>query len=276
MPDEIKNDDAKLDKVLSHLDSLHKRMDAAEEERKADKARVDAACERMDAAEEERKKADAARADAAKEEEKAKADAEEKAKADAAAAEKMKADAAAEEERKRADAARADAAGGEANKKLQAQIDALARRLPADLPPDIRQRMTGFQLRAEPVYLAFSDAAGAPPPVQGESEIDYRIRLASKFQMHARNPKVKGAKLTEIKDSGALEVFEDAIYADALAEASNPTTLQPGIMIPQKTRDQAGREITRYVGHPNACWDQFKPPVRYARRILTPGASRVQ
>lgn len=281
-------DAAKLDAIMKKLDSAETerkadraRMDAAEEERKADRARLDAYCAKTDTAEEERKKSDAARADAARKDaedkEKEKADA---AKADAEKEEKEKqdrarADAASkeEEEKKKQDAARADAAG---NTELRDQIAALTRRLPADVTPEVRQRMVGFQSRWQRVASAFSDDAGAPTFVNGESEIDYRVRLASKYQAHAKDPKVKGAKLADIKDANAFEWFEDAIYNDALSEASHPTDFKPGVIFPQRIRDAAGREITKYHGDPNACWDQFNPPIRYARRFLVPGAARIQ
>lgn len=293
MSDATKADAEKLDKILSHVDStatkldaLSKRMDSMEEGYADSNKRLDAACAKMDSddkarkdaaekEEEDKKKADAAKADAAKKD----AEEEEKKKADAAKADAAKKDAE-EEERKKADAARADAARGDSSQKLQAQIDALTRRLPADLPPDIRQRMTGFQFKAERVAQAFGDSvkaygdsAHAPSPCLNESETDYRVRLLSPFKKHSKA--YKDSDLSRIQDAAAFASIEDAIYADAYAEASSPTKATPGVLIPQRIRDAAGREITRYVGDPNACWDQFNPPVRHVRRILTPGANRV-
>lgn len=279
---EAKGDEGKLDKILSHLDStstkldaVSKRMDAMETSYGDGMKRLDAACERMDSAakkdaekeEDEKKKADAAKADAAR------ADAEkeeEKKKADAA---KKDADDKKEEEDKKADAARADAAGGAATKKLQEQIDALSRRVPADLPPDIRQRMVSFQSKAERVFQALGDSAGAPPAANGESEMDYRVRLLSGFKKHSKS--YKDADLAKIGDAAVFGMIEDAIYADAVAEASNPSTIAPGILIPQRIKDAAGREITRYKGDAGSCWDVFNPPVRHVRRLLTQGSARV-
>jgi colicin import membrane protein len=276
MSDATKVADAeKLDKILSHLDSTAKRLDAMEESRKADAAKVESVMAKMDA--EEKAKADAAEKEKADAEEKEKADAEckakeeEKAKADAA--EKEKADAA---EKEKADAAAKKADSNDEMKALRAQIDAMARRMPAEVTAEVRSRMVGYQSKAEKVAQAFGDSAGAPSFVQGESEHDYRVRLASKYQKFAKNPKIKSAKLVEIKDSDSLEVFEDAIYADAMAEAFRPSEIRPGQMIPQRSKDAADRTITRYVGDPNACWDQFNPPVRHVRRLMTPGSSRVQ
>jgi myosin heavy subunit len=273
---EVKNDaDKKLDAILSHLDSasekmdaINKRMDAAEEERKADRAKIDAACGRMDSfekerkdasekEEEEKKKADAARKDAEEEEKKKDA----KAKADAE-----------EEEKKKADAAKAD--GSEHIKRLQAQIDALTRSAPAAVPADLRQRITTVASKWERVCQAFGDSAGVDPYTNGETELDYRIRLASKFKKHSKT--YKDADLSKVQDATIFDSVESTIYADALTEAVRPTDMKPGMMIPQKSKDPSGREITRYIGHADACWDQFNPPIRYARRLLTPGSSRLQ
>jgi hypothetical protein len=258
--------EGKLDKILAHLDSQAKRMDAMEADRKKDSERLDAACGMMDAMKkdsEERAKADAAKKDAEEKER------EEKAKADAA-----KKDA---EEKERADAAQKDAATGtqsETQKKMQQQIDALMRQAPAVLTPEMRATMVGYQSKAERVHQAFGDSAGAPPPVMGESVTDYRIRLLSKYQPLSKA--YKDADLSKIGDEKVFASVEDAIYADALAEASNPSTFEAGRLIPIKATDHAGRVITRYKGDPNACWDQFNPPHRLVRRVLTPGSSRLQ
>lgn len=280
---EVKNDAMeKLDAIASHLDSNSKKMDAiasrmdAMETGMADSAkRLDAVCMKQDAAEDEKKKSDAVRADADKEEE-AKKDAarkdaekeeEEKKKADAA-----KADAEKEaEEKKKADSARNDSAS---LKKLQEQIDALTRTAPAILDADTRKRVVEFQSKAQRVAQAFGDSKDAPAICQGEAEQDYRIRLLSKYKDFSKS--YKDADMSKIHDASVFTSIEDAIYNDAMAEAERPSTVQPGVMIPQKIKDAAGREITKYHGDPAACWDKFNPPVRYVRRILTNGAARVQ
>jgi hypothetical protein len=264
----------KLDQILAHLDSSAKRMDAFEKRMDAmgesvmDSAkRADAACAKLDADDKARKDADEK-----EKEEEAKKDAEEKVKADAA---KKDADDKAKEEEAKKDAARHDAAGGDLAT-LRADIAALRALVPASITPEQKLKMVEHQSRWNRVAQAFCDTDGADPFVNGESELDYRIRLAGKYQAHAKNPKVKGVALTAIKDSATLGIIEDAIYADALAEAKNPTTFKPGVLFPVKTTDAAGRVSTKYRGDDGACWAQFNPPVRHIRRILTPGSARVQ
>ena len=130
-----------------------------------------------------------------------------------------------------------------------------------------RSAFVDAQVKAQRVYQVFSDSA--PPPLQGETSLSYNARLASKYQPFARDPKLKGVKLSEIKDANALDFIVGRIYNDAMAEATHPTRFQPGELRGIATADQSGRQITRYYGDPNACWDQFNPPIRYVRRFIT-------
>lgn len=273
------SDDIKLDRILSHLDSAHtkmdafnKRLDSIEAERVDSSKRLDATCARMD-------EWDKARKDASEKEEEAKKDAarkdaEEKEKEEKAKADAAKRDAEKEEQEKKDAAARVAAGEGEHIKRMQAQIDVLTRNAPPVLAPDIRQKMAVHKSRADRVAQAFGDVAGAPSAATGESEIDYRIRLVSGFKKHSKS--YKDADLSSVQNEAILKPIEDAIYNDAMAEATNPSQVRPGVLIPQRIKDAADRTITRYVGDPNACWDQFNPPVRHVRRILTNGTSRVQ
>lgn len=281
MAGETVTDAAKLDAIIKNLndaaeerktdrarlDAACAKMDAAEEERKTDRAKLDTACNKLDAAEEEKKKQDAARADAVK----ADAEEEEKKKADAAKADAARKDAD-EEERKKADAARLDSAGGDVSK-LRAEIAVLRGLMPAQVTPEVKLKMVGHQAKAERVALALGDSAGAAPFVSGESERDYAIRLMTPYLKYSKRWKDKS--LEGINDS-VLSEIETEVYHDAMTEAIRPTQFQRGALIPTKQTDASNRVITRYVGDPNACWDQFNPPVRHLRRILTPGAGRVQ
>jgi len=263
-------DETQLDNIAKHLDSLHAKMDAEAKDRKADRERMDAMSTKLDAEGEERKKADKVRADS-EQTEKERKDAEEKARKDAE--EKMKADAEAKAKLDAEAKAKADAiaASTSDNAKLRAELDALNRRIPAEVTAEVRQRLVGFQSKAERVAQAFGDSA--PPFVNNESETDYRIRLLSKYRTLSKQ--YKDADLSKIQDATVFTMIEDAIYNDAFTEATHPSTVKPGVLIPQKRRDGAGREITRYTGDPNACWDQFNPPLRHVRRLLTSGISRV-
>lgn len=249
----------KADGMSEFMDSFKKRMDAWEESSKADKARLDAACEKMDAMS---KKDEESEEDKKKKEEQAKKDA-------AQAGEKAKKDAAEADEKAKKDAAN----GNSALLDRLAVLEAQAKHIPDVLPNDQRALFASTQMNAERVYQAFGDSAGAPHWLNGETHPQYVARLASKWKDHSKD--WKSVDLNALPEA-ALHIAATRIFADALAEATHPTKVRPGVLIPQRFKDAAGREITKYFGDPNACWDQFNPPVRHVRRILTPGTSRVQ
>lgn len=276
----------KLDKLLSGLDSITSRLDAVEEKEKAKadsgsniEKFIDAFTKRMDAECEERKAdrkrlddvssmmdAFGKRMDAMSKKDAEETEDEKKAKADATA----KKDA----EEKEAEKAKADAAArADSNASLMARLAEMDKRIPAQLPENERSVLASEQAKAERVHQAFGDSAGAPHWLNGESRVQYVARLASKFKDHSKD--WKSVDLNVLPEA-ALDVAATRIYADALAEAAHPTTVRPGVLLPQFVKDAAGRVITKYVGDPNACWDQFNPPVRHVRRILTNGIGRVQ
>jgi hypothetical protein len=123
------------------------------------------------------------------------------------------------------------------------------------------------QARADVVAKALGLAA--PPPLIGESLFDYRCRLVLPYLKHSAH--YKSADLSKVADPTAFNAAEDSIYADAMTEAEHPSTFKPGQLRTIATPDASGRVITRYFGDPNACWDQFNPPVRYLRRFCIPG-----
>jgi hypothetical protein len=248
----------KLDTILSHLDSLHKRMDAADKERADAATRLDSWDKaRKDA--EEKEKDEKAKADAARK------DAEEKEKE-----EKVKADAAKEEDEKKADAARkdaedkekekakADAARADAGGILSAKIADLERRMPVELPEADRARLVDAQSKAERVAQAFGDSA--PRWTNSENELQYRVRLLGKFKSHS--PKYKESDLSKIGDAVAFTVAEDTIYADAWDAAIRPVSVEGGVLREVVETDRTGRKISRFYGDPSAAWDDFKIPAR--------------
>ena len=129
------------------------------------------------------------------------------------------------------------------------------------------------QLKAQRVYQAFGDSEGAPGQLNGESVTDYRIRLLSVFQKHSKSYKDANLSKVAIADMSVFNTIEDVIYADAVSAAHDPANFKPGVLIPQKITDSAGRTITKYIGDDGACWNQFNPPIRHVRRINTPGSA---
>ena len=94
------------------------------------------------------------------------------------------------------------------------------------------------------------------PAISGETSVDYRKRLLSRFQKHS--PTFKDTRLTAF-DSATLAAVEDRVYADALSSARAPGDATPGMLIPFEERDRAGRIITRYHGDIAAFMEPFIP-----------------
>ena len=242
----------KLDAIF---DSISKRMDATD-------ARLDAACSRMDSM---------AKKDSEKEEAEAKAkkdaeekEAEEKAKKDAAEAEeKGKKDAIEAEEKAKKDAAekeeqaKKDAAARATDPALAARIAALEANLsgmPAHGSGADRKPYIDAQVKAERVYQAFGDSAGAPPALRGESVDGYQRRLLSRFKEHSS--KWKDRDLVKV-DASMLDLAEEQIYADAMHAALHPKDLPEGVLRRIETKDAAGRTKVSYIGDERAAWLPF-------------------
>ncbi|MGO9039043.1 MAG: hypothetical protein ACLQKH_13755 [Steroidobacteraceae bacterium] len=148
---------------------------------------------------------------------------------------------------------------------LQRQVAALQRQVGA--PIEGRDKFIAAQSRAEPVYRAFGDTA---PPFMGSERLrDYTIRLLTPHLKHSKRWRDKSLEGTT--NDAVLTVIEAEVYADAMSEATHPTSFRPGQIRPVSQPDASGRPITRYVGDQNACWDQFNPPFRYVRRFNTAG-----
>ena len=123
------------------------------------------------------------------------------------------------------------------------------------------------QLRADFCYRAFGDAA--PPPMRGETVLEYRARLATKFQQHSKL--FKDAKLANLGCPHALTAIENEIYSDAVGALNSGATAAPGQLVPIVKMDSSGRPVTRYVSNGDgACWDQFNQKVRYITRFMVP------
>jgi 8-oxo-dGTP pyrophosphatase MutT (NUDIX family) len=230
----------KLDMMLKGIDTLSKRMDSYDEERKADKARKDAA-----EAEDVKKKADG------EAEEKAKED---KAKADAEAEEKAKADATAEEEKKKADASneKVEDKIADALDPIRKRIDEVAAALPKAMSDADRMALTDAQAFADNYYSMLGQRA--PRPQDGETVLAYRKRLAKGLREHS--PTWKGVDFTVFADD-AFSVAEKQIYADAQAASMNPIDLGEGELREIVTTDTTGRRISSFRGEPRTWMKDF-------------------
>ena len=181
-----------------------------------------------------------------------------------------------EEERKRADAARADAAREDSArhdaavmkqlKDAQAQIEELRK----DIANRGREAFIGAQVRADKVYAAFGDSA--PRWMTGEAEEGYRVRLLTPLKKHSKT--WKDVNLSTLP-SDALKIAEETIYHDAIEAAAHPATgPEAGLQEVFDAEPRTGRRISRFRGHPEACWAPFKQPPKYVTRFLHGSAAR--
>lgn len=200
---------AKVDSVVSRMDSLEKKTDEAEQARKDAAAAEEQARKDAEAAAEEK-----ARKDAAEAEEKARKDAAEKEEQD-------RKDAAAAEEQARKDAEEKE------------RLDAAESEMKADC-----------QARADNAYQSFGQRARAP--MQGESAADYRKRLLKGLQQYS--PEYKSVDISAIHDAALLDIAERKIFSDATAYAKSGADIPGGQLRMISRKDEAGRTIREFKG----------------------------
>lgn len=164
-----------------------------------------------------------------------------KAKADAAAAEGEELKAAKEA------AMRADSQVT----KLQKRVEELASQV-RPVPETEAAELAAEQVRADAVYG--QHGAHASRPVQGESLLAYRRRLAQGMQKHS--PAWAGIDLATLP-ADALQVATTAIYADAAKAARNPVDVPKGTLREVVTHDSTGRRISTFHGEPRSWMSDF-------------------
>lgn len=299
-----------LDKVLKGIDSIGRRMDAMEEEMKADKKK------RADA-EEEHKKADAKkRADAHgfshrkdddddesykkrhdSEEEELKKHHKEAGEAEEVAADKAKKarkDAEEAEEKERDDKAKKDKAKKDAessaapgphdkvpatNTKADSADPDVARRL-AQIEDAIKNGMPMAPTHVDHAAMADAQARAddvyqafgkrAPAPLQMEGVAAYERRLLEPLKKHS--VRWKDADLVKIAtDSAAFKVVQEQIYEDARADAARPMDLAEGeLRMVEKRHPVTKLPIYEFVSAGGTFIGGMKPPAQAHRLNASP------
>src|SRR5262245_47259051 len=126
---------------------------------------------------------------------------------------------------RKSDAARDDAV--ELRRQIADQA-AMIKRLESLMKPKSDDEHAAFadaQARADSVFNGFG--LRAPRPLEGETLIDYRKRLATKLKPHSSI--WKGVKLSVLPEE-AFGIAETQIYTDATTAAANPVDLEAGEM----------------------------------------------
>lgn len=252
-----------LDKVLTHLEGLHQKIDALGGRMDAAEAKMDSMGKKDDD-EEAKKDDDSKKDDNEKEAEEKEAKKDDDAKKDESED---------KEEKKDDDDSKTDSARGDSVDltSIKSRLDGFEARL-REPTPEERKAFTQAQLRAEPVYHALGDSNGAPRFLQGETLLGYRKRLLTPHKAHSKA--WKDANLDAITDETVFGNIERQIYADALTAAQNPIIDQPLTLRPVTRTDATGRKITSFYGDPEACWGPFKSGRKAVIGFNTDGASR--
>jgi hypothetical protein len=223
--DDKKDDDATVKNRICDDDDDDKKDDAFQV-KKGDDGELEIKHEPEDKKADKRKdsakKADSKKADAKKADAKKADDDDDDKKDDAFPPKKVKDDDD-DDDDKKDDAAKADSAA--LRRQLQDQATTL-RRLEALLKPKSDDEHAAFadaQARADAVFNGFGQRA--PRPLEGETIIDYRKRLATKLKGYSTA--WKSVKFSQLPEE-AFNIAETQVYADAIAAATNPTDLEAG------------------------------------------------
>lgn len=273
----------KLDKILTHLDSLHGKHDELKTSCDSLHSKHDALCSRMDAFEakqgkeaenvEEMGKPTPVAADAAV------VPPEKDGKGGGVELQKgtETEEKALETERKENDLKRNDAAMVPSSAqmdsvtaemgKMKEYIARLERSIPKELPEDERVKFVEAQSKADRIAQAFGDSQGAPRWQNGETLPNYQRRLLAKYKTHS--PAWKDKNLADVHTS-VLDIAETQIYGDAWTAATKPTVVEGQPLREIVTTDRTGRKISSFVGDAEACWSPFKLPTRNVKGFTPP------
>jgi hypothetical protein len=287
------------DKFLSKLDEFSKRMDAAMKRMDDDDKRRDDAARRKRADDDAARCADdddddkfKARMDSEEEEEREEGKkagepeetAADKAKRHRADKEAWRADRRkrADDAKKRADAEKTEKEAADAKRKKADDDDAKKRadsilagnRALADVLAQMPKPATdadypnlvAHQAKADSAYQALGQRA--PVPLQGESEIGYRVRLARGIQQHSKP--WAGVDLAALPAT-ALDIAEQQIRADAVAASYSTDSMPEDALIPTRRQTEAGHQITEWRGRHTFIAGLKRPTLRVTEFLTGKG-----
>ena len=279
---------AKLDDCLKKMDSMSSRMDAMETEHKKDRADAhrddkkddshkrddkhrdddDAhkkdAKKRDDDARDDKHKDDAHRddkKDAEEEKEKGEskevvADKKRKDDDDDSRKDKRK-----DDDMKKDSKADSDGDIRKAIADLETKLTKTAASIPAQMSDADYHALADAQETADRVFTAWGQRA--PIPLRGEARQAYDVRLASQQQKHSKTWKDVDLKLLS---PDAFKVAQRQIYADSLAAAASPDSVEPGMLRPHRRVMESGHVEYTFTGSPHSWMSHF---ARGRSRFLT-------
>ena len=147
---------------------------------------------------------------------------------------------------------------------LRRELAGIKSKLPKQLSDADYTAFADAQARADAVYSAFG--ASAPRPLQGETVLAYRRRLANKMKGHSKAWKEVDLGVVAVDDA-AFSVAEKQIFADALAAARNPASVPAGRLRPVTRKLASGHMVTEYMGSPSTWMNRFASNKRFVTKI---------
>ena len=136
---------------------------------------------------------------------------------------KAKADDDDDDDKKKDDAVKDDATDLRRQIAQQSEIISRLESLMKPKSDDEHAAFADAQARADTVFSGFGQRA--PRPLEGESLIGYRKRLATKLKSYS--PVWKNVKFSQLPDE-AFGIAETQVYSDAAVAAANPMDLEAG------------------------------------------------
>jgi hypothetical protein len=226
-----------LDKILSCLDSLGKRMDSYDEERKADAARRKDAQGDQNSASGEPEPAGGAGARLPRDKDEDR----EEGKPRELAADSRK-------------DSRMDSAADAEEIENYKRENGATHKIAAD--------SVLAQIQSDADRAASAWGKSAVQPWDGESIVAYRRRTAREHQQHS--PAWKDVNLREVSGQ-ALRNATQQIYADSIAASASPESY-PDTLIERHLRDPiSGQKRIEFYGSPSAWTNQFKSGATYVK-----------
>ncbi|WP_338689292.1 MULTISPECIES: hypothetical protein [Bradyrhizobium] len=158
---------------------------------------------------------------------------------------------------------------------LQQRVNEMGLKTLARAPAD-RDAMADLQIKADAVYRAL-DSRRAPEPMQGESVVDYAVRLHRPLMKHSA--KFKNAELAVLAgDPATFSAVLDSVRMDAYTAGMSPGDAPLFQYREIKTESPGGHRITSFVGN-GTIFKQLARPVRMVTgfhnesRLGRPGSS---
>lgn len=144
------------------------------------------------------------------------------------------------------------------------KIAELERNMPKDIKDDDYVELAHTQQKADAVFMAFG--SNCPRPLQGETPLSYRKRIASQLQKHSKQ--WKAIDLIRA-DTAVLDIAESQIYSDAMDVALHPMDLPSGELRSITRVDPlTGQRSTTFHGN-TTFFSQMKSPSRFVQAADT-------